>query len=328
MPSPSPVPAEQALTELLEWQDRETHGVAELTGPPNSGRTRTLLRLREAIPHATFLDATGSTCEDLIEQVMAAAGLGFPEERRADWSYALGDSSFAGGLVIIANAQRAGRTRRSAEPERMVHRFAVELAVAGRLKVLIERDMPDVRCFHRNMVVELRSATGQEGAERQLAGTDADALRALALAEVRRAPLAVWKALARAWESHTGRVADVTAALRSASELLDVDADDWGSFRDERVAETLRRSTDPEVVRAVNLAFVEWLRNQPAADATDRRYNPVVAESLLDRLINASHQVIMNGPSYRPTNDPRVRRTGRRPVSVGFSHSSMRKSSA
>ncbi|MGR6968037.1 IS21-like element helper ATPase IstB [Streptomyces cynarae] len=28
--------------------------------------------------------------------------------------------------------------------------------------------------------------------------------------------------------------------------------------------------------------------------------NPVVAESLLDRLINASHQVIMNGPSYRP----------------------------
>lgn len=28
--------------------------------------------------------------------------------------------------------------------------------------------------------------------------------------------------------------------------------------------------------------------------------NPVVAESLLDRLINTSHQVIMNGPSYRP----------------------------
>ena len=28
--------------------------------------------------------------------------------------------------------------------------------------------------------------------------------------------------------------------------------------------------------------------------------NPVVAESLLDRLINTSHQVIVNGPSYRP----------------------------
>ncbi|MFI0220437.1 ATP-binding protein [Streptomyces lydicus] len=33
--------------------------------------------------------------------------------------------------------------------------------------------------------------------------------------------------------------------------------------------------------------------------------NPAVAESLLDRLINASHQVIMNGPSYRLNNRPK-----------------------
>ncbi|MET7435154.1 MULTISPECIES: IS21-like element helper ATPase IstB [Streptomyces] len=33
--------------------------------------------------------------------------------------------------------------------------------------------------------------------------------------------------------------------------------------------------------------------------------NPVVAESLLDRLINASHQVIMNGPSYRLNKRPK-----------------------
>ncbi|MFD0076425.1 ATP-binding protein [Streptomyces sp. NPDC127166] len=33
--------------------------------------------------------------------------------------------------------------------------------------------------------------------------------------------------------------------------------------------------------------------------------NPVVAESLLDRLINTSHQVIMNGPSYRPDKRPK-----------------------
>lgn len=33
--------------------------------------------------------------------------------------------------------------------------------------------------------------------------------------------------------------------------------------------------------------------------------NPVVAESLLDRLINTNHQVIMNGPSYRPNKRPR-----------------------
>ena len=33
--------------------------------------------------------------------------------------------------------------------------------------------------------------------------------------------------------------------------------------------------------------------------------NPVVAESLLDRLINISHQVFMDGPSFRPRKRPR-----------------------
>ncbi|MFE9804786.1 ATP-binding protein [Streptomyces goshikiensis] len=33
--------------------------------------------------------------------------------------------------------------------------------------------------------------------------------------------------------------------------------------------------------------------------------SPVVAESLLDRLMATSHQVIMNGPSYRPNQCPK-----------------------
>jgi DNA replication protein DnaC len=37
--------------------------------------------------------------------------------------------------------------------------------------------------------------------------------------------------------------------------------------------------------------------------------NPVVAESLLDRLINTSHQVFMNGPSYRPNKRPKTSAT-------------------
>ncbi|WP_324608641.1 MULTISPECIES: hypothetical protein [unclassified Streptomyces] len=36
-----------------------------------------------------------------------------------------------------------------------------------------------------------------------------------------------------------------------------------------------------------------------------RRLDRVVDESLLDRLINASHQVIKNGPSYRPNKRPK-----------------------
>jgi len=38
--------------------------------------------------------------------------------------------------------------------------------------------------------------------------------------------------------------------------------------------------------------------------------NPVVAESLLDRLINSSHQVFVNGPSYRPNKRPGAKDDG------------------
>ena len=46
-----------------------------------------------------------------------------------------------------------------------------------------------------------------------------------------------------------------------------------------------------------NRAPVDWYQLFP---------NPVVAESLLDRLINNSHQVFMNGPSYRPNKRPKA----------------------
>ncbi len=42
------------------------------------------------------------------------------------------------------------------------------------------------------------------------------------------------------------------------------------------------------------------MSNRAPSDWYSLSPNPVVAESLLDRLINTSHQVIMNGPSYRP----------------------------
>ena len=51
--------------------------------------------------------------------------------------------------------------------------------------------------------------------------------------------------------------------------------------------------------------------NRAPADWYPLFPNPVVAESLLDRLINNSHQVFMNGPSYRPNKRPgRVVPTG------------------
>jgi hypothetical protein len=165
MPAPTPpVPSDEALAVLTEWDNNTTRGIAELTGDQDSSRTRTLLRLHEGNPAATFVDATGLTSEDVVVRVMAAAGHDMPVERRADWGRALRNSAFAGSTVIIANAQRAGRTRRSSEPDRLVHRFAVSLAVEGRgrLKVVVERNSTDTRRWHRNLVANLQPGTAPD----------------------------------------------------------------------------------------------------------------------------------------------------------------------
>ncbi|MFE2643671.1 SUKH-4 family immunity protein [Streptomyces nigra] len=259
---------EQALAELLEWSESGTQSVAELTGPPDSGRTETLLRLNEARSDAVVVDATELTCEDVIERVMSAAGCSALPEKRADWGFELEGSPLRDGLVIIVNAHRAGRTRRSSEPERMVHRFTVELAVAGRLKVVIERDLPDVRRAHDHLVVALRPNPAGDAAGPRPDGADAEALRALALAEARLAPMPVWTALAQALGVHVGRPLDVAATLEAVGDLLEVDGHGWVRFRDERHAEALRRSTAAEVVRAVNGELVAWLRDQAAGGST------------------------------------------------------------
>jgi DNA replication protein DnaC len=56
-----------------------------------------------------------------------------------------------------------------------------------------------------------------------------------------------------------------------------------------------RSTAGHSLVITANRAPVDWYPLFP---------NPVVAESLLDRLINTSHQVFMNGPSYRPNKRP------------------------
>jgi DNA replication protein DnaC len=70
-------------------------------------------------------------------------------------------------------------------------------------------------------------------------------------------------------------------------ELTPPQADDLYELINERAGRSL--------VLTSNRSPVDWYPLFP---------NPVVAESLLDRLINNSHQIFMNGPSYRPNNRP------------------------
>jgi DNA replication protein DnaC len=68
--------------------------------------------------------------------------------------------------------------------------------------------------------------------------------------------------------------------------------------------ELITERAGKSMILTSNRAPVDWYPLFP---------NPVVAESLLDRLINNSHQCFMNVPSYRPNKSPsRVLPTGTR----------------
>jgi DNA replication protein DnaC len=72
-------------------------------------------------------------------------------------------------------------------------------------------------------------------------------------------------------------------------ELTAIQADDLYELISERGA------AGGSMILTSNRSPIDWYPLFP---------NPVVAESLLDRLINTSHQVFMNGPSYRPNKRP------------------------
>jgi hypothetical protein len=78
------------------------------------------------------------------------------------------------------------------------------------------------------------------------------------------------------------------AQLGAAFAVTARQADDLYELISERAGRSL--------VLTSNRSPVDWYPLFP---------NAVVAESLLDRLINTSHQVFMNGPSYRPNKRPR-----------------------
>ena len=76
--------------------------------------------------------------------------------------------------------------------------------------------------------------------------------------------------------------------------------------RDQGLAAIPATTPPRSLVLTSNRAPADWYPLFP---------NPVVAESLLDRLTNTSHKVFMNGPSYRPNKRPgRVVPTGKEDI--------------
>lgn len=92
-----------------------------------------------------------------------------------------------------------------------------------------------------------------------------------------------------------------TKRLRELAKPLLLILDDFGmreltARQADDLYELVSERAGKSMVLTSNRSPVDWYPLFP---------NPVVAESLLDRLINTSHQVFMNGPSYRPNKRPR-----------------------
>ena len=94
----------------------------------------------------------------------------------------------------------------------------------------------------------------------------------------------------RTWHKRLGELARPAVLILddfAMRELTPAQADDLYELITERAGRSL--------ILTSNRAPADWYPLFP---------NPVVAESLLDRVINNSHQVVMNGPSYRPRKRP------------------------
>ncbi|ARH91301.1 hypothetical protein STRMOE7_14435 [Streptomyces sp. MOE7] len=219
-----------------------------------------------------WVDATGLTAEEVLQRVLAAAEVAPPPDRRAGWRGALRKADLGDRPVFLANAHRAGRTRASAQPDRVVRTLARDLAVSARTKVVVEAD-PPARTPPRRGLLALHLLSDATAEELPVPL----AVRALALAELPRTPLAVWSELAAAVGAELPDRAALPEFVRRFPDLLDLDGE-WVSFREERVARRLRRDFDAAQLRSAGARLVDRLSARPpSAGGFPDREGPVGA---------------------------------------------------
>ncbi|MFI0715609.1 SUKH-4 family immunity protein [Streptomyces inhibens] len=188
-----------------------------------------------------------------MQQALTALGVDLSANKRDDWRFALGSWSEE-RLLLVVNAHRAGPTRRSYEPERLVTRTLPWLA-RGKLAVVVHvvPELLPARVDPR-AVFRLSAAA----VEPLPAVAESVAVRALALAEPRFVPVPVWAQLVTALTGEAASEDELAAFAREGSGILRLGP--LGvSFVDEGLAETLRREIESAELSRVNGHVVAWL---------------------------------------------------------------------
>lgn len=209
-------------------------------------------RVHEAVPGSVLVDVAGLTAEQVTHKALVELGVDLSSGKRSDWLFASGSWSEE-RLLVLVNTRRAGVTRRSHEPERLVT-WLLPWLTRGKLAVLIDtgpefvpRDVPPETVFR------LAEPAGDVPAPDAPA-----ALRALTLAEPRTVPLPVWAQLVVALTGETMAPDELTELAREHSDVL-LMGPLGVSFAEESMAEALRRQVDSEELVRVNRHVVDWL---------------------------------------------------------------------
>ncbi|MEU2787691.1 SUKH-4 family immunity protein [Streptomyces sp. NPDC007100] len=274
---PHKVTIETVVAEVASWwQDDLTWepAVVEVTGPRRSGRTAALLRVADELPEAVVLDAEGLTAEELHAAVREAGEIDWVAAKEGDWS-ADDDRDEERKLILILNGQRAGRTRLSSHPGRILDSNLDDLAETGALGIVIEADADDSaqrapylpRTRHLLPGPARPSASSETGPES--GATHSPELRALALAEMREVPIAVWRELSRACGAGD-RTADDLIAFAQSHDALEVLPSGVVRFHREADAEELRgaeESATGQQPGAVHRAIMQWLLDEFAGSS-------------------------------------------------------------
>ncbi|MGW2237434.1 hypothetical protein, partial [Streptomyces sp. NPDC001759] len=272
VPQPAEISFDLALNRALWWIDRPRESSAWLWvgGTEGAGKSALLQEIARRHPDALFLDCAGMHCEDIARKLADLFGVASPDT--FDDSFARAVARIATGpVVILANTQWAGRLRTTREPERVLSEVVRTLirnhprSVRMRLLVEVEHTAdPLASLLGRELTLRgpEESLTDPTAAVGEMQAT---ALRALALAESRTVPLAVWSLLCSALgqEISEQQLVQLTSSTSADAVSLTHNETGWrnAAFRRESAAQAWRSTVSPEGAKQFHAQVLSALRS-------------------------------------------------------------------
>ncbi|MFE0520463.1 SUKH-4 family immunity protein [Streptomyces sp. NPDC058954] len=209
-------------------------------------------------------------CEEIARELADSFGVASPGTYRDNFARAVTRIS-TGPVVILANTQWAGRLRTTHEPERVLSEVVRTLIRnhprSVRMRLLVEvEDTAGPLASMRGRALTLRDPDEPTEHPRTVVDEwEEAALRALALAEARRVPLAVWSLLCSVLgqDISVRQLAHLASSPSAGPVYLSLDEATWQtvSFRREFVARAWRDTVPPETAERFHAQALSALRS-------------------------------------------------------------------